>query len=124
MRERASRFPKGAKEKGGQREENCARAGRDTRATGMENGQGMWVRTGGGLKGSERLDKSNPLKVRPTLCLPMRLRIRRLAACQIRPESSAGPPRKFRVTTGAQSDGENDDEGDEGRLKFARFYHV
>lgn len=36
------------------------------------------VRIGGGLKGSERLDKSNPLKVRPTLCLPMRLRISRL----------------------------------------------
>lgn len=34
----------------------------------------MGERTGGGLKGSERLDKSNPLKARPALCLPMRIR--------------------------------------------------
>lgn len=60
-----------------------ARAGRDTvrdtkRQDGETEGRGGEVRIGGGLKGSERLDKSNPLKVRPTLCLPMRLRISRL----------------------------------------------
>lgn len=47
------------------------------------------VRIGGGLKGSERLDKSNPLKVRPTLCLPMRLRISRLRV----PDSLKGTSR-------------------------------
>lgn len=99
------------------RERKVAR-GRDEirRATGVKNARaGVWVRTGGGLKGSERLDKSNPLKVRPTLCLPMRFRIGRLSACQIRLESGGpldcrGKDEELRITTETRNDGKNDDE--------------
>lgn len=59
------------------------------------------VRTGGGLKGSERLDKSNPLKVRPTLCLPMRLRIPRLRVPDS-PERSVPRSSKRKADTAGQ----------------------
>lgn len=78
MRAGFPRVQRKEKDGGGQ---SRARAGRDTRD---EAGTGGRVRIGGGLKGSERLDKSNPLKVRPTLCLPMRLRISRLASPRAR----------------------------------------
>lgn len=64
------------------------------------------VRTGGGLKGSERLDKSNPLKVRPTLCLPMRLRISRLRVPDSLKEASRG--REKRKATETQSERKRD----------------
>lgn len=64
-REGGTRYPRDAKRQGGKRE-------------GEREKEEERERIGGGLKGSERLDKSNPLKVRPTLCLPMRLRISRL----------------------------------------------
>jgi len=74
-----------------EREKSCARAGRN----GEGHEEAGWrnegrVRIGGGLKGSERLNKSNPLKVRPTLCLPMWLRTSQLCV----PDSLKGASRK------------------------------
>lgn len=79
----------------------------------------------GGLKGSERLDKSNPLKVRPTLCLPMRARIpaRGYTSRPIRSGEKRVPtrePAKGKVARGTRENRRRRREGTRCRSRNSR----